>query len=354
MKQINPKAKGTPAHVSAAWGWIDRLRQDDVSQEELASWYEWYDADPRHRAAFDDMQALLKNMDRVTEGPNALSPELWLGELAELRGPGASRIPRAGWSGSFRRRRKALAAAAAVLVIMAITALVAFDPAVQEGPSAPPEIYTAANASSDAILSDGSHIELAAHTTLAVDMHGKQRTITMQEGVAFFKVAKDASKPFVVNVGAFSVRAVGTAFNIRRAGDRMVVTVAEGTIDVRPQNKEAHEAVRAHAGTEVAWMADATFPAVTSVNPERALGWKQGRLDYFNEPLQAVVADLNRYSHHRIVIADRAAGEIMVTATVSTQNVDTWIAALPDLFPVSISTADDGTISVADVNKEGT
>ncbi|HEY0915502.1 MAG TPA: FecR domain-containing protein, partial [Solimonas sp.] len=334
-----------PALLSAAWDWIYRLRQDDLSQEALTEWSTWYDADPRHRAAFDDMQDFVQQMDRVTEGPDALSPELWLGELAAPRAPAPQPPLRRfqAWRPGRRRWAMGVAAGAALAAVL-LWPLAGPDKARPFGGGTPPAIYTAADRSSEARLADGSHVELAAHTSLAVEIGERQRKITMQEGVAYFTVAKDASKPFVVYVGGYRVRAVGTAFNIRSAGKRMVVTVAEGTVDVYPEGSEKHSAVRAHAGAEVVWAAQASGPVVSPVDPANALGWKQGRLDYVNEPLSSVVADLNRYSGRRILIGDPEVGEISVTGSVRANAVQAWVEALPGLFPVRLSMDAEGNL----------
>lgn len=70
------------AHMAAAWDWVLRLQDEAVSQEDLAEWLRWYEADEQHKEAFDDMQAFWQQIDRVTEEPNPLSADLWLGPLA--------------------------------------------------------------------------------------------------------------------------------------------------------------------------------------------------------------------------------------------------------------------------------
>jgi transmembrane sensor len=51
-------------------------------------------------------------------------------------------------------------------------------------------------------------------------------------GEAFFKVAKDATRPFVVETNAFAVRAVGTEFAVSSRKDALIVTVSEGLVRV--------------------------------------------------------------------------------------------------------------------------
>ena len=94
-------------------------------------------------------------------------------------------------------------------------------------------------------------------------------------------MAHNPARPFIVAVGRLDVRAVGTAFNIRSASDRVVVTVTKGTIEVypstvwqQPTNGAApSDAIRVTTGSEVTWTP--RCPTVTLVDPTRALAWLQ-------------------------------------------------------------------------------
>lgn len=63
-------------------------------------------------------------------------------------------------------------------------------------------------------LSDGSIIELNAHSKVRVAFHDRERDLELLEGQALFRVAKNRNRPFVVHAGGTSVRAVGTQFDV--------------------------------------------------------------------------------------------------------------------------------------------
>src|SRR5690606_28196260 len=95
--------------------------------------------------------------------------------------------------------------------------------------------------------------------------------------------------------------------------------------------------VRVDAGGEVAWDARARqAPVVASVNPAEALAWREGRLEYTDEPLDAVIADFNRYSKVRAVITDEAIKQLHFSGTLLTEVTGEWIHALPHLFAVRV------------------
>ncbi len=78
------------------------------------------------------------------------------------------------------------------------------------------------------VLPDGSKVELGAGSRITTRYSDTIRGVTVDSGEAFFSVKKDAQRPFVVTAGNLRVIAVGTAFNVRRAGDQVVVDVEEG------------------------------------------------------------------------------------------------------------------------------
>src|ERR1700722_18020756 len=81
-------------------------------------------------------------------------------------------------------------------------------------------------------LADGSHITLNTATQVHVELTPQERRIRLDDGEAFFEVAHDASRPFVVQVGNKRVIAVGTKFSVRRVGDDIRVVVTEGKVRV--------------------------------------------------------------------------------------------------------------------------
>ena len=83
-------------------------------------------------------------------------------------------------------------------------------------------------------LSDGSSITAAPYTKLRHDIGDEQRLITLAQGRAMFRVAKDPSRPFLVEAGGVIVTATGTQFTVERQGEKVTVTMREGSVVVSP------------------------------------------------------------------------------------------------------------------------
>jgi transmembrane sensor len=344
--------------LATAWRWVLRLeRGEELSPEELSEWLHWYEADRAHRGAFDDMLRFWQQLDRVTEGPQPLLPALWLSEDVVPRSGGAPARPRKppnkgffrSLAGSTSPRAPAWGAAGLGLVLALMLLRSASPPQhparapTAAAPPAPPVAQTTT-------LPDGSRVELAPQSSVAVRYTSRLRLLKLEGGEGYFIVAHNPARPFIVAVGRLDVRAVGTAFNIRSAGHRIVVTVTKGTIDVYPSRVRQQptngavppDAIRVTAGSEVTWTPRG--PTVTFVDPTRALAWLQGRLEYFNEPLASAVADLNRYRAHPVRIGDPAVGRIVFSGTVLIHHINAWIDSLPSVFPVVVEHEPDGSL----------
>lgn len=197
-------------------------------------------------------------------------------------------------------------------------------------------------------LSDGSTIALGAKTEITAQYGDSRRTVVLIRGEALFRVAHDPKRPFQVVAGGAAITAVGTAFNVRRRDDQVVVTVSEGSVEVTPLPEHAveeqdgnrvdvtprqHWTKRVERGEEISYDAGGRFIALRVADAELAIAWRDGRLEYRSEPLRNVIPDVNRYSRRPIILGDPAVGELLFTGTVFERDVEEWITGLEKIFP---------------------
>jgi transmembrane sensor len=203
----------------------------------------------------------------------------------------------------------------------------------------------------DARLPDGSQLSLGAKSLVWIRYGDQERTVTLERGEAFFEVAKDEERPFVVRAGDATITAVGTAFNVRKTGERVLVAVSEGVVRVKPSAPDrgpvdprtASQASvppvpeqRVAAGEQITLGGMQTASKVRSVDAEATAAWRGGRLEYLGEPLKYVLADVNRYSAEAISLGDPEAGELLVTGTVYESDVSAWLDSLEEILPVTV------------------
>ncbi len=153
-------------------------------------------------------------------------------------------------------------------------------------------------------LGDGSLAAINTDTEIAVDLQPRQRAVRLERGEAWFQVAKDPSRPFVVTAGDARVRAVGTAFSVRRRAMGIEVLVTEGVVEVWSGKSGA--ARRVSAGNQI-FVSDTAGPAKPLHRPlemDRALAWRDGQIVLDGDTIAAAVHEFNRYNLRKIVVTD--------------------------------------------------
>lgn len=143
-------------------------------------------------------------------------------------------------------------------------------------------------------LADGSRVYMNAETriTFPVDFRGVERRVRL-EGEAYFEVAKDASKPFVVETGDVEVRVLGTEFNVRAYKDdeKMTTTLTEGkVVVVMPQGKQV---IRPNEQL-IFDRRNGCFEC-RKVDASVYSAWKNGWLVFENETLESIMDGLQSW-----------------------------------------------------------
>jgi transmembrane sensor len=317
-----------------AAAWV--LREDrGLGPREQDEFLQWLAADPRHRAELAVQRANWRRLDLLGQ---------WRPEHASR--PNRDLLaPRP----ILRRARRWLAAgglaAAAALALW-------FRPVAAPGPAALPPAATAPVAPIESrVLPDGSTAELNRGAAVAVLFTPGDRRVLLERGEVHFTVAKDAARPFIVSAGGVDVRAVGTAFNVRLGRQAVEVLVTEGEVQVA---QRVGDDASAAAGTVVPALGrgqrtvvpldGAAAPQVAPVSPEeieQLLAWQPRLLDFTAAPLRTVVAEFNRRNAPvRLVIADADLGEVEVSASLRSDNVEGFLRLLEAGFGVQVERSD--------------
>jgi transmembrane sensor len=345
--------------------WSLELSTGDIPAERIAQWQQWLAASEAHRAAFDRIQSTWSAVDRFATGTVAWPSDA---EVASDAYDGSVPVSvwrsRAATKRSSRRgrawatwRRRPWMAGLAASVVAALTAL-AVVPVIRSMQFAQPVVTvveTASGENRDVQLGDGSVVSAGAQSVLWATLSGDSREVTLERGEAFFRVAKDPVRPFLVKIGATTVAAVGTAFNVRRAGERIVVGVSQGIVKVDARVTTAQSAARAQpertvirtarlsVGQQLSFDATDGSASIQTVDVIGIAAWREGLLQYRDEPLRSVIADLTRYSAHGIVIANPQIADLRITGTVFANDVDSWLQSLETALPVRVVWAPDGS-----------
>ncbi|WP_159981699.1 MULTISPECIES: FecR domain-containing protein [unclassified Novosphingobium] len=164
-------------------------------------------------------------------------------------------------------------------------------------------------------MTDGSIVTANTATVLTVAESDTGRSTAIRDGEAFFEVAKNPRKPFVVTAGGLTVTALGTQFAVREAQGKVDVTLAEGRVrvDMPAINGHAAQSTVLQPGQELAW--DGQGYRTGAVEVERRLAWRKGIVDFDRVPLAQAVAEINRYSPQEIIISSPTLGRRPISGT---------------------------------------
>jgi transmembrane sensor len=139
-------------------------------------------------------------------------------------------------------------------------------------------------------LSDGSHVWLNAGSSLTfpVAFNGAERKVSVN-GEAYFEIAPDAGKPFLVNKGDMEITVLGTHFDVNAYDSEIRTTLLEGSVRV---NKGIQEAIL-RPGQQA--LVDTKISIVNNVNVNQVVAWKNGFFNFENVHLREVMQQLERW-----------------------------------------------------------
>jgi len=303
--------------------WLLRLGTPGAAEEDIEKWLRWCEADCENLAAFEKIQGDWQDAEGFIRAPQLLAaPSSATGRRLRFASPWVR------W------------AAAAGLAAAAFLMWREWQPDIVR-------TTVSTSAHEPAVLPDGSSLQLSAKAIADVHFSQDARIVELSaNGEAYIRVQHDRARPFTVRAGAMTVTAIGTAFDVRRDRDRVMVTVEEGAVIAAVAGADGTARWRAGAGYQVTYSDDARIARVSRVDPQAVLRWRDGELAYEDAALESVIADINRYSSASITIRDPAVGQLRFTGTVFVSSVNDWIRALEMKYPLRIVSSPDGRIEI--------
>ncbi len=308
-----------------AAAWFSRLNQRRVSTDDIKAFSVWR-RDPANARAYERVESVWTASQALAADP----------DISALTAEALGRVPQRVRARSMvSGLLKPLGGAAAVLIVGALVATWAFN--------RPLTYATAVGVQRTVRLADGSQLTLDTDTLVQVRLRNSERSVTLAKGQAYFDVEGDAARPFKVWAGDASVTAIGTRFDVRRLGSGARVTLVEGRIDVTNQTS-SRPTWTLQPGQQI--VTTVRQPVVTRVDTARETSWTNGRLIFENTPIRTAVAEVNRYSTRKIDLQAASIAGIPVSGAFDTGDVEGFVAALGDLYPVTIQRQTDSFLIV--------
>jgi transmembrane sensor len=284
-----------------AASWHLAAARDDMDWDGFTGWLE---ADPRHRAAYDEIALA----DAALDEHRPVLRDLALG---------GARQPARKWPVWFAG---AIAASLAVVLIAPRVA----TPATRT--------FASGQASRTIALSDESRVVLAPHSRLSVGgLHGNELAL---DGGALFAVRHDPSRSLSIGAGGLQIVDLGTRFEIQTNGPAVRVEVSEGRVEVR--GDALGQPIQLPAGRRMLFDPAHQLATVGAVSPGAVGEWREGRLTYDAAPLSLVAADLARYAGVSVTVPPPLAGR-RFSGTLSIHDGDSAVRDLAQLMGLPLS-----------------
>lgn len=281
-----------------ATGWYYRLQADDVTPEEQAAFAAWM-AGAAQAQAWDEVVLLLGALQVPAERLREQQRQQW-------------RKP------ARRTWRKLAQGAAAVMLLGLIIGQTPFLDRLRA------DYATTTGESRSVRLDDGSQLQLNTDTALRVELAQGERRVWLLRGEAWFDVARDPNRPFVVNAGDGWVRVVGTRFSVASVAGQTRVKVAQGKVEV---NAGRGQGVFLEPGQAVEY-ASGSLAALHPFDLASAFAWRQRQLVFSQQPLAQVVDELNRYWPGQTVLLGDGLRQRKVSGVFEIDKPDAVLKAL--------------------------
>ena len=320
-------------------GWEDRRRE---------AFEAWKSLDIRHEIAVRDLEASWNRMQELR----------LLIEDPSLR-PNPDFLSDAGGR-KFRQRVSSIIRMGSFAAIFVISLLVwiGIQRMADNNAAYATEYATTINDYKQVTLQDGSILELNASSHVEIDFTDQRRSIVLRRGEGHFQVAKDASRPFLVEAGSISVKAVGTAFNVRYGANEVQVLVTEGRVSLDASSKEnlpsgeisgAVLVPELVAGDQATISANSInlVPLISKVDHqeyETLLAWKGPRLFFNATPLEEAVRQFNEYNEVQVYLHGEELNNLTIGGSFLVEDVEAFVRLLAGDGSIWVDRPSENTI----------
>ncbi len=323
---------------------LGRYLSGNISSQEREIVELWIDESVENRNMYEEFQDLWKHSGvrasfyeiDVNEAWNKLNARI---EEEELVLPASVEPQRK--SPHIKRFAYAAARVAAVLVI-------AFGLYFIFGQSGSGEMirYASNQVQQDPfLLPDHSKVFLnkAAHIDYPEQFSSDQRLVQF-EGQAYFDIAHNPDKPFIIATGNLRVKVLGTSFTLCSCADReeVVLHLETGKVlfyTVNPDDESVLEQIVLHPGQKGIYNKSTGLLSREEFNGQNHKAWKSGVLEFVKAPLTDVFKSLER-TYDIQVVTERSYDDLYLTARYQSDTPDQIFESLHLIFGLDYTISD--------------
>ena len=280
-------------------------------------------------ATLEEKEAIMHWMESDPGNKQFLLKERKLYNAVLLHGEDKQVQQQAGRQQYFLHRGIARFLRVAAMIVVAFGLGYFWQSEKTEGSIAMQTISVPAGQCVNVTLPDGSNIWLNAQTTIQypVSFNKENRQVKL-DGEAYFDVAKDSKRPFIVNTKECSVEVLGTKFNIDAysSRDKFETVLMEGSVKVSMLD-DPTQAVSLKPNNKV-YRSNGKLLTQKVSNYER-YRWKEGLICFVDEPFKVVMEDFEKFYGLTIVVNNQKVTQYLYTGKFKqTDGVDYALSLL--------------------------
>lgn len=186
--------------------------------------------------------------------------------------------------------------------------------------------------SSTAVLHKNSEIEYLS------DFKGNTREVNFNKGEAFFRVAHNVVKPFIIHTTLADIQVVGTAFNVEKTDGALEVSVDEGKVLVTTAAAGSHylekgQRARIEAG-------DAASLQIDRAGDSNAWGYATQRFSFKDTPMDEVVQRMEKAYPFTIKFSRPTLGNCKLTATFDHLSAEEMLTLIAETLNFKVTKHD--------------
>mgnify|MGYP000709770997 CR=1 FL=1 len=223
---------------------------------------------------------------------------------------------------------KRLAVAAVFIVAACVVYWYMYSNSAETEPGALVEKHNSRGTKSTIELTDGSKIWLNADSKIKYPdvFAGNTREVYLN-GEAFFEVAKNPSKPFIIHLANGTVRVLGTSFNVRAYDNEKVVetSVATGKVAFIPKYQKRHQkqdTLFITPNNKVRYSLEEDLANVLPTAAAEDKAWTEGRLIFKAMTFEEIAIELERYFGKTVRIVDKELQSKRLTGSFQNNSLD--------------------------------
>ena len=317
---------------------ITKKLSDEISLEEDHQLQAWLDQNHENKMVFDSYKATWEEMDRVNGKTSMDLESEWerLEQAIDFDEESSATVQKSLFPSIYR--------VAAVFMMLAVAAFSIYFFTRTKGP----EVLVAQLEIEEVKLEEGSVVTVNSNSTFTYpkEFDDNKREVQLS-GEAYFEVAKDPERPFIIDAGTIQIEVLGTSFNVKayEAQQQIEVIVSSGKVAVYNKDNPNERVVLIQGQKATFFRASTKIEKSTNEDINFA-AWKTKAIIFEDTPMPEVIRIINEIYKTNLSLKGDQLNECPVTTTFDNQSLESVLNVLESTLDLTIE-KQDGQIKIS-------